>query len=67
MRGSTRPTRWRARGQKPRRVQRWIGYRYVSPSLKRAVLVAEDDAFWQHEGVDYEQLQLSLEKDWARE
>ena len=27
------------------------------PDLKRAVLVAEDDAFWQHEGVDFEQLQ----------
>ena len=35
-------------------------------NLKRAVLVAEDDAFWQHEGVDFEQLQESLEVDWAR-
>src|SRR5262249_21270673 len=32
----------------------------------RAVLVAEDDAFWQHEGVDFEQMQESLEADWAR-
>jgi len=38
----------------------------VSPDLKRAVLVAEDDAFWQHEGVDVEQLQESLQVDWAR-
>jgi len=30
------------------------------------VLVAEDDAFWQHEGVDVEQLQESIETDWAR-
>ena len=30
------------------------------------MLVAEDDAFWQHEGVDFEQLQESLEADWAR-
>ena len=30
------------------------------------MLVAEDDAFWQHEGVDLEQLQESLETDWAR-
>src|SRR5207245_10323830 len=29
-------------------------------------LVAEDDAFWQHEGVDFEQLQESLILDWAR-
>ena len=56
----------RARGLTPRRTQRWVSYRYISPELKRAVLVAEDDAFWQHEGVDYEQLQESLEMDWTR-
>ena len=55
----------RERGAKPRRVQRWIGYTHISADLKRAVLVAEDDAFWQHEGVDFEQLQESLGKDWA--
>jgi monofunctional glycosyltransferase len=53
-------------GRAARRVQRWIGYGRISPHLKRAVLVAEDDAFWQHEGVDYVQLQQSLEADWAR-
>jgi monofunctional glycosyltransferase len=55
-----------AKGQKPRRVQRWVGYSHVSPELKRAVLVAEDDAFFQHEGVDLAQLQESLEIDWAK-
>jgi monofunctional biosynthetic peptidoglycan transglycosylase len=56
----------RAKGQQPRRVQRWVKYGRVSPDLKRAVLVAEDDAFWQHEGVDLGQIQESLEADWAR-
>ena len=55
-----------AKGRSPRRVQRWVSYSHVSPNLKRAVLVAEDDAFWQHEGIDLEQLQESLGKDWAR-
>jgi monofunctional glycosyltransferase len=54
------------KGLQPRRVQRWVGYSHVSPELKRAVLVAEDDAFFQHEGVDLAQLQESLEIDWAR-
>jgi monofunctional biosynthetic peptidoglycan transglycosylase len=54
------------KGLKPRRVQRWVGYGHVSPELKRAVLVAEDDAFFQHEGVDLAQLQESLEIDWAK-
>ena len=55
-----------SRGATPQRIQRWVSYRHISPSLTRAVLVAEDDAFWQHEGVDFEQLQESLELDWAR-
>ena len=55
-----------AKGQKPRRVQRWVGYRSMSADLKRAVLVAEDDAFFQHEGVDLAQLQESIEIDWAK-
>ena len=56
----------RDKGREPRRVQRWVSYGRVSQDLKRAVLVAEDDAFWQHEGVDFEQLQESLGVDWTR-
>jgi monofunctional glycosyltransferase len=56
----------RAKGQEPRCVHRWVGYRSISPDLKRAVLVAEDSAFWSHEGIDLEQMQESLELDWAR-
>jgi monofunctional biosynthetic peptidoglycan transglycosylase len=56
----------RAKGQEPRRVQRWMAYGHVSPNLTRAVLVAEDDLFWQHDGLDLDQLQESLAQDWAR-
>ena len=55
-----------AAGKAPKHSQRWIGYRRISPALTRAVLVAEDAAFWQHEGVDYDELQKSIETDWAR-
>jgi len=51
----------RARGQAPKRVQYWVGYPRISPHLKRAVLVAEDSAFWTHEGIDVEQLRESME------
>jgi len=56
----------RAKGLPARHVQRWVSYGHISPELKRAVLVAEDDAFFQHEGIDFEQLQESIEVDWAR-
>ena len=55
-----------AAGKKPRHVQRWVPYSRISPNLKRAVLVAEDAAFWEHEGVDYDELQKSIELDWTR-
>ena len=51
----------RANGQEARRVQRWVSYARISSHLKRAVLVAEDSAFWQHDGVDYDQLKESME------
>ena len=56
----------RSRGKPVRKIQRWIGYKRISPDLKRAVLVAEDAAFWDHDGVDYDELQRSIELDWAR-
>ena len=56
----------RVNGRTPRRVQQWASYGRLSQDLKRAVLIAEDDAFWQHEGIDVEQLQESLQLDWAR-
>ena len=48
-------------GLKPRYVYRWVPYSRISPNLKRAVLVAEDSAFWDHEGVDVEQIRKSIQ------
>lgn len=56
----------RGLGQTPKRQWRWVSYSHISPDLKRAVLVAEDDAFWQHDGVDYVQMQESFETNWTR-
>ena len=53
-------------GRIPHRDQRWVGYERISAALKRAVLVAEDDAFWQHEGVDLDQIKESIERDLER-
>lgn len=52
----------RAAGKTPRRVQRWVRYERISNNLRRAVLVAEDSAFWDHDGVDVEQLKESIEQ-----
>ena len=49
------------KGEPPRRVQRWVNYPRISPSLKRAVIVTEDSAFWEHGGVDFQQIKESME------
>lgn len=51
----------RSKGEEPRRIQRWVAYSRISPHLTKAVLVAEDGKFWQHEGIDFEQLRESME------
>jgi monofunctional glycosyltransferase len=56
----------RARGEKPRRIQRWVPYARVSSNLKRAVLVTEDSRFWTHEGIDFDELKESMETNWDR-
>ena len=51
----------RARGEEPRREWRWVPYERIAQTLKRAVLVAEDSAFWEHDGVDMVALQRAVE------
>jgi monofunctional biosynthetic peptidoglycan transglycosylase len=53
-------------GHTVRRVQRWVPYSQISPAFKRAVLVAEDAAFWDHEGVDYDELRKSIQVNWEQ-
>jgi monofunctional glycosyltransferase len=43
---------------------RWVPYPQISNNLRRAVLVAEDSAFFDHDGVDLNQLRASLEANW---
>jgi len=47
-------------GLKSRYVYRWVPYSRISPNLKRAVLVAEDSAFWDHEGIDVEEIRRAI-------
>ncbi len=50
--------------RKPHRVyQVWTPFSKISPYLVKAVLIAEDDKFWKHEGFDYEAIQKAVEKD----
>lgn len=45
---------------------RWVPYGSISPSLRRAALVAEDNSFYEHEGVDVEGMKEALESNWKK-
>jgi monofunctional biosynthetic peptidoglycan transglycosylase len=42
--------------------QRWMPYDRVSPLLRRAVLVAEDDAFFSHDGLDWTEIEAAARR-----
>lgn len=44
--------------------QQWIPYRQISPLLRRAVIVTEDAAFFDHDGIDLNEIKASMEKNW---
>ena len=46
-----------------RAYQVWTPFSKISPYLVKAVLIAEDDKFWGHEGFDYEAIEKALERD----
>jgi monofunctional biosynthetic peptidoglycan transglycosylase len=50
----------RAKGKRPRSTQFWVPLQTVSPNLKNAVLIAEDAAFFQHEGLDYNEIREAI-------
>ena len=47
----------RREGRRYRVDQRWVPYARISPLLRHAVLIAEDDAFYSHDGLDWDQMQ----------
>ena len=44
----------------------WVSYGRISPSLRRAVLVAEDNEFYEHQGVDTKAMREAFERNWKR-
>jgi monofunctional glycosyltransferase len=54
---------WREKGIKKKIANIWVPLSSVSPYVMKAVIIAEDDKFWSHEGFDFEAMQKALEKD----
>lgn len=54
---------WLEQGRKKKIQQQWVRLSAISPYLVKAVLISEDDKFWDHEGFDFEAMKTALEKD----
>ncbi|MCF8383249.1 MAG: monofunctional biosynthetic peptidoglycan transglycosylase [Chlorobium sp.] len=58
-----REEQWKSEGLDDRKIrQRWVPLDRVSPNLVKAVLIAEDNKFWEHKGFDYEAIEKAIEK-----
>jgi monofunctional biosynthetic peptidoglycan transglycosylase len=44
----------------------WVSYGRISSNLRRGVLVAEDNEFYDHEGVDTKAMKEAFERNWKR-
>jgi monofunctional biosynthetic peptidoglycan transglycosylase len=58
-----REKEWKEKGRRGQLRQVWVPLSRISPFLVKAVLIAEDDKFWRHEGFDYEGIMQAVEKD----
>ncbi len=57
-----REKEWKEKGRKIKIRQVWVPLSGISPYLIKAVLIAEDDKFWHHEGFDFEAIEKAVEK-----
>lgn len=58
-----RQDEWRKQGKRIKIRQYWVPLSRISPYAVKAVIIAEDDKFWSHEGFDFVAMQKALEKD----
>ena len=58
-----RERQWKREGVKKEIHQQWAPLKRISPYAVKAVIIAEDDKFWSHEGFDFAAIQKAVEKD----
>jgi monofunctional glycosyltransferase len=58
-----REKQWENKGLDKKIKQKWVPFGRISPYVVKAVIIAEDDKFWRHEGFDFVAMQKAFEKD----
>lgn len=58
-----RKAQWADEGKPDKAIdQRWVDFRSISPYLVKAVLISEDDGFWNNDGFEKEEMMQAFEK-----
>lgn len=55
-----------ARGRKYTIRQNWVDFQTIPDVLKKAVRISEDASFYDHNGIDYEELKASIKKNFEK-
>ena len=55
-----------AQGKKYNIRQNWVGFQTIPDLLKKAVRISEDASFYNHKGIDYEELKESIKKNFEK-
>ena len=61
-----RESQYESEGVRVSKRQHWVPLSRISPHLIRAVLISEDDKFYDHEGFDWEGIREAIEKNWQK-
>lgn len=57
-----REEQWAQENKEMQITQKWVPISKISPNVIKAVLIGEDDKFWNHDGFDVEGMEQALEK-----
>jgi monofunctional glycosyltransferase len=44
----------------------WKNLNEISPEMRHAIILSEDDTFYQHHGFDWEQIQIAFQRNWQK-
>ncbi len=59
-----RERQWRSEGLTGKRItRRWVPYSRISPYVKKAILIGEDDKFWRNDGFDVDAIKAAMLRD----
>ncbi|HWR68884.1 MAG TPA: monofunctional biosynthetic peptidoglycan transglycosylase, partial [Desulfomonilia bacterium] len=58
-----RERQWSREGRNKKISHQWVPLKKISPFLIKAVIIAEDDKFWGHEGFDFDAMEQAFQKD----